>query len=104
MSDHLRPLERRVLALHGEGESVEESARRFKRSPQHIERVLVWAQIPRSGPPPGLATRAKEQRVLAMRLNGESHDDIGERFNRSPRFIRQMEGLAHYRRAREILG
>jgi DNA-binding CsgD family transcriptional regulator len=105
VTEHLRPLERRVLKLRDDGHEVDEIARRLKRSPEHVERVIGWAEmIPRSGPPPGVANRAKERRVLALRSEGETHAEIAERFRRSPEFIRQMEGLAHYRKALEILG
>jgi hypothetical protein len=103
VTEHLRPLERRVLALQEDGHDVDEIARRFKRSPEHVERILNWAEIPRSGPSPRLANRAKERRILALRHEGEDHSDIGERFRRSPEFIRRVEGFAHYRRAMEIL-
>lgn len=39
----LRPLERRLLRWREEGASPEELADRFRRSPDHIERVLVFA-------------------------------------------------------------
>ncbi|CAN5339106.1 MAG: hypothetical protein ACR2JP_02180 [Acidimicrobiia bacterium] len=42
--------------------------------------------------------------MLALRWAGESHDTIADRFRKTPRFIRQAEGLAHYRRAMELLG
>ncbi|MEE8331381.1 MAG: hypothetical protein V3R84_06380 [Acidimicrobiia bacterium] len=38
-SSTLRPLERRVLQLRGEGHDHTEIGRRFKRSPEHMRRV-----------------------------------------------------------------
>jgi DNA-binding CsgD family transcriptional regulator len=104
VTDHLRPLERRVLTLRAQGHDVADIARRFRSSPEHMERVLQWAEIPRNGPSPGLANRAMEDRVLALLSEGRTHDDIARRFRRSAEFIRQVEGFAHYRRAMEILG
>lgn len=104
MTEHLRPLERRVLTLREEGHHIDDIARRFRRSPEHVERVLRWADIPRNGPSPGLANRAMETRVLALLCEGQTHEDIADRFRRSPDFIRQVEGFAHYRRAMDILG
>jgi DNA-binding CsgD family transcriptional regulator len=104
MHDHLRPVERRVLAMRDAGESVEQIAGRLRRSPEHVERIIAWTDIPRSGPAPRMAARARERIVLAMRGNGDPHDLIAERFGRSEGFIRQMEGLAHYRRALDLLG
>lgn len=103
MNDHLRPVERRVLALRGSGLSVEEIADAFKRSPDHIGRIIEWTSIPRNGPPPNRKPRALEQRVLSLRGEGESHAAIAGRFNKTPGFIKQVEGLAHFRRAHELL-
>lgn len=104
MHDHLRPVERRVLALRDAGESSEQIARRLRRSPEHVDRIIGWTDIPRSGPPPRLAARARERLVLALRGDGVDHGTIAERFGRSEGFIRRMEGLAHYRRALDLLG
>lgn len=104
MHDHLRPVERRILALRESGESTELIADRLRRSPQHVERIIAWTAIPRSGPAPMLASRARERLVLSLRHDGVSHDVIAARFGRSAGFIRRIEGLAHYRRALDILG
>ena len=48
MHDHLRPVERRILALRESGESTELIADRLRRSPQHVERIIAWTAIPRS--------------------------------------------------------
>ncbi len=100
---YLRPIERRVLAMRDEGVPIDEIARRFDRSPGHIERILAWTDIPRSKPPGKRFADAMERRVLALRFDGESHEEIGRRFGRSARYIRQVEGLAHYRRGLELL-
>ena len=44
--NQLRPIERRILAMRSRGVSVEEIAERLKRSPQHIERIIEWTEIP----------------------------------------------------------
>lgn len=104
MNDHLRPIERRVLAMRYDGMDFAEIGRRLRRSPEHVERIAQWSQIPRSGPPQRRMPRAIERRVLALRAEGETHEEIGRRFRRSPGFIRQVEGLAHYRLALDLLG
>ncbi len=38
-----------------------------------------------------------------MRAAGETHEEIGAKFRRSARFIRQVEGMAHFRRGVELL-
>ena len=104
MHDHLRPVERRVLALKAAGQTLDEIGAAFKRSPDHIGRIIEWSSIPRSGPPQKRKARALENRVLSFRRAGESHSAIAGRFNKTPRFIKQVEGLAHFRRARDLLG
>ena len=103
MHDHLRPVERRVLALHESGRSLEEIGAAFKRSPDHIGRIIEWTAIPRSGPPANRKARALEERVLTLRGDGETHTAIAGRFRKTPDFIKQVEGLAHFRRAIELL-
>ena len=93
----LRPLERRVLALHSGGMAVEEIATRFRKSPGFVHRVISWSTIPRSGSTSDHHLRPLERRVLAMRANGASHDEIASRFRKTVRFIRQVEWLAHFK-------
>ena len=50
-SDYLRPFERRVVAMRSEGTSIDDIAQRFRRSPDHVRRVLQWTTISRNGPP-----------------------------------------------------
>jgi hypothetical protein len=101
---NLRALERRTLAMKADGLDATEIASRLRRSPEHVERILAWTELPRTGDSGDRVAPALERRVLALRWAGESHDTIAGRFNKTPRFIRQVEGLAHYRRAMELLG
>jgi DNA-binding CsgD family transcriptional regulator len=103
LMEYLRPVERRVLALHEQGESMEDIAARLKRSPDHIERMMDWAQIPRSGPPTRRSPSARQRRIMALRSAGESYEQIAERFRKSSDFIKRVEGLAHLRMAVELL-
>lgn len=107
MTMQLRPLETRVLAMRQQGLSDEEIGRRVRKSPERVAMIAEWAVLPTRGSgeersEDGLS--AMEKRVLALRAQGESHAQIGERFRRGPRFIRQVEGLAHFRKYRELLG
>jgi DNA-binding CsgD family transcriptional regulator len=101
--DNLRPLERCVLAMRDDGLSTDEISRRIKRSPGHVERIIAWTELPSRRSAPRVAAKAFERRVLALRARGESYEQIGGRFRRSPGFIRRVEGLAHYRLALELL-
>ncbi len=103
MRDNLRPIERRVLAMRDQGLDHAEIGKRIRRSPEHVERILQWTEIPRSGPPRRRNPRPIENRVLALRAAGETHEQIAARFRRSPAFIRQVEGLAHFKLAFSLL-
>ena len=104
MQAHLRPIERRVLAMRDEGLPVPEIADRIKRSPDHVERMIRWTEIPRSRPARKRSPRAVESRVLALRARGETHEEIARRLRRSSRYVRQVEGLAHFKLAMDLLG
>ena len=94
----LRPLERTVLKLEAQGVPLAEIARRFRRSPRHIDQVLVLARLPgRAAASPITGLRPLERRVLDLRLQGLDHAAIGERFKRSPAHIARVEDLARYK-------
>ncbi|HEU4318448.1 MAG TPA: hypothetical protein VFS66_00010 [Acidimicrobiia bacterium] len=101
--ESLRPIERRVLDLHEEGLLIDDIAARFNRSPGSVERILVWTDIPRNGESEDRHLRPIERRVLDMRADGESHAEIAEKFRKTERFIRQVEGLAHFKEGLRIL-
>lgn len=100
---NLRPLERRIIAMREEGVDTGEIGRRIGRSPEQVERILGWAAIPRPRPPRRRSPRAIERRVLALLGAGETHEQVAARFRRGPSFIRQVEGLAHYRLGLDLL-
>lgn len=102
MIETLRPVERRILAMRDDGLAIDEIAGRLGRSPAHVERMIEWTSIPRTGEPYKF-TRALEARILELRRDGLDHEEIGRRFKRSADNVRQIEALAHYRRALDIL-
>lgn len=108
MTTHLRPIETRVLAMRQQGLSDEEIGRRIRKSPERVALIADLAVHPaRSGArrrddDGGLSPR--QRRLLALRAEGLSYDEIAERFRRSPRYVRQLAGLAHFKKYRELLG
>jgi hypothetical protein len=100
--DTLRPLERRVLALQEEGVDREEIARRFRRSPEFIDRVIEMAHMPRrprrsSAAPRRHALRPIERRLLRWQEEGATFDALAPRFKRSPAHLRRVAKLADYK-------
>ena len=94
------PMERRMVRLADEGLGDLEIARRFRRSPGFVRRVLELARVPRDGDghrPGGL--RPVERRVLKWREDGASASDIAARFRRQPRSIEQIERMARYKQS-----
>jgi DNA-binding CsgD family transcriptional regulator len=103
----LRPIERRVLAMRAERLSDAEIGRRVRKSPERVAMIAEWAQLPGrggNGRSDDELLTPLERRVVAMRAEGQSHASIGERFRRSARYIRQVEGLARFRQFRDLLG
>jgi hypothetical protein len=103
MGDHdsLRPIERCVLRLVADGVDHIEIARRFRRRPEFVDRVISYAGLPHnSAQPAGDALRPLERRILKWRASGAAHADIGHRFHRSAGHIRRIEQLATYKLAR----
>ncbi len=101
--DHLLPLERTVRALQDQGLDAREIGRRIRRSPEHVNRIAQWSEIPRSGRVERKYPKALERRVLGMMDAGETPEAIAERFKRTSRWVRQTAGLAHYRLATDLL-
>ena len=93
----LRPIERRVLALRASGQTTAEIARRFKRGEDHIERIIGWTDIPRQPRERRDGLRPVERRVLALRNDGLSHEEIGVLFRRDAEFVRRVESIAQMR-------
>jgi DNA-binding CsgD family transcriptional regulator len=94
----LRPIERRVLHLVDSGTDTDEIGKRFRRSPEHIERMIELTQLPgRVAPPREPGLRPLERCILGWRAKGASHEEIAPRLGRSPGFVARVEGFAHHK-------
>jgi DNA-binding CsgD family transcriptional regulator len=94
----LRPLERRILRLVDEGLDQVDIARRFRRSPEFVGRIIDYTRLPRGDGMPGVeGLRPLERRVLKWRASGASHTEIGRRFHRSAGHVERVEQLARYK-------
>lgn len=93
--------------MRAAGMSDTEIGGRIKKSPERVAAIAEWTRYPR---PAAAEMRRRhslspvQRRVMAMLAEGQSHAEIGARLRRSERYVRQVEGLAHFRRYREILG
>ena len=94
----LRPIERRVLRLTEDGVDHAEIARRFRRSPEFIERVMDLARLPGRAPQGDAGVlRPLERCILGWLEQGATHAEIAPRFCRSPDFVERVERLANYK-------
>jgi hypothetical protein len=97
----LRPLERRILSLVEAGIDSGEIARRFRRSPEFIDRVITLAQLPRHHATPTRPRvhqlRPIERRVLHWRGEGVTFEGMAPRFRRSPGHLERIAGFAEYK-------
>jgi hypothetical protein len=97
----LRAIERRVRHLAAQGMSEVEIARRFRRSPGMIRRVIEMSDLPRTKrPAPREVLRPIERRVLQWRANGAHFPELGARFRSSPAHMERVENLARYKLSR----
>ncbi len=101
---NLRPLERAILRRREEGLDNEEIARRFGRSPAHVERIIDYTRLPR---PQGDRSvddlRPLERRVLRLIGRGVDYEELASAFKRTPSHMRRVAGLAYLRKARTLL-
>jgi hypothetical protein len=100
-TQQLRPVERRVLQWARAGLDDAEIGRRFGRGERWTAQVRFLAGLDRTPTPQvaggGDRLRPLERRVLRWRRAGAGHDELSERFRRSPEFLARVEGYAHYK-------
>ena len=106
MTTQLRPIERRVLAMRDSGMTDSEIGRRIRKSPERVSSIAEWAALPGRGmaTDDGHLLSPVQRRVMAMRSEGQTHAEIGQRLRRGEAYVRQVEGLAHFRQYLDLLG
>ena len=79
-----------------DGVPTDEIARRFRRTPETIERVdqMAGMRVGDGASTSGDVLRPLERRILRWRADGVDHEVIGEMFRRSGDFVRRVEGFA----------
>jgi len=96
--NELRPIERRVLRLVETGVDVDEIGHRFRRSPEHIERLIRLAQLPgREARSDDSRLRPLERCILGWRAKGATHAEIAPRLGHSAGFVERVEGFAQHK-------
>ena len=94
----LRPLERTILRLLGEGMSTSEIGRRIGKRPGTVRRIIVMIGYKKDlekAPEPTRSTLTPVERViLRLRASGENYGAIGVRLGRSGAHIRRIESYA----------
>lgn len=88
-----------MVRLVEDGVGATEIARRFRRSPEMIDRIVGMAALTvgSTGPSPRRVLRPLESRVLRWRDEGADYHEIGTRFRRSAEAVQQVERLARYK-------
>ena len=89
----LYPVERRVREMLADGHSMDEIATALNRSTAHVRRIIGWSALDRERRRRRYP-EALRRRVLDMRDAGLPHHVIARKFVKTPRFIKQVEGLA----------
>ena len=106
VSSELRPIERRVVRLADGGVDNVEIARRFRRSPEFIGRVIEMAGLPGRGGHSTRPDRASdhalrpvERCILGWLDRGAVPADIAVRLRRSTNYVERVEDLARFKLA-----
>lgn len=104
MTGHpLRPIERTIARLHGQGASISEIATRIGKKPGTVSRIMEMTRYRLHGngqTESEDALRPVERVVLRLRRDGESYGEIGIRLARSGRRIQEIERFAEMKLAR----
>ncbi|MGH8873508.1 MAG: hypothetical protein ACRDWS_16225 [Acidimicrobiia bacterium] len=97
----LRPIERVVLRLHGEGFSPADIGKKVRKKPGTVHRIIAMSQYKEDGlstrTPNDHPLRPVERVVLKLRERGETYSQIGNRLALSGRRVQFIERLAEFK-------
>jgi hypothetical protein len=105
---HLRPIERTMLRMAGDGRTEADIAWRLRRSPGHVQRTLALARLPRRTQSERRGERwdlrPVERIVLRARDGAVGEAELAARLRRSPAFVQRVGHFADYKLARASPG
>ncbi|HSJ82617.1 MAG TPA: hypothetical protein VLA91_02225 [Acidimicrobiia bacterium] len=97
----LRPIERVVVRLHGEGLNPADIGKKIRKKPGTVNRILEMVELKQGVPGNPSANdqplRPVERVVLRLRGEGETYGQIGNRLARSGRRVQMIEQLAEFK-------
>ncbi|HEY7468590.1 MAG TPA: hypothetical protein VIC07_03560 [Acidimicrobiia bacterium] len=97
----LRPIERVVIRLHGEGASPADIGKRVGKKPGTVNRIIAMSGYKENGPSTRIRSehplRPVERVVLNLRKRGETYGQIGNRLALSGRRVQMIERLAEFK-------
>lgn len=101
MAVGLRPIERVVLRMHGEGVSPADIGKKVRKKPGTINRILEMVELKQGEEsvrtPDNNTLRPVERVVMRLRDQGETYSQIGNRLALSGRRIQFIEQLAQFK-------
>jgi DNA-binding CsgD family transcriptional regulator len=101
-TDHpLRPLERVVVRMHGEGMTPADIGKKVRKKPGTVNRILEMVEFkvdmtPNSTRNP-YPLRPVERVIVRLRGQGETYSQIGNRLALSGRRVQFIEQLAEFK-------
>jgi DNA-binding CsgD family transcriptional regulator len=97
----LRPIERVVLRLNGEGLSPADIGKKVRKKPGTVHRIIEMSEFKKDGistsTPNDHPLRPVERVVMKLRDRGETYGQIGNRLALSGRRVQFIERLAEYK-------
>jgi len=99
----LRPLERVVSRMHGEGLTPADIGKKVRKKPGTVNRILEMIELKQDVPPNSTPDpdrlRPVERVIVRLRGQGETYSQIGNRLALSGRRVQFIEQLAEFKQS-----